>query len=108
MTYNNGIYKVMGIECEDYEEVYAILAGHIEDAIIQKKTFDEIVEMFEDSDIEFMREYYLYSDVNFTNESVDLKEDCVYAFMRLMAVKDIIDNACNWALDILKCFNETM
>lgn len=41
MTYNNGIYKVMGIECEDYEEVYAILAGHIEDAIIQKKTNTE-------------------------------------------------------------------
>lgn len=103
MTYNNGIIKVMGVECEYYEEVADVLKTSIHNAITNKKTFDEIVDMFDDDDIEYMRQYFNSSDYPFYDISPIYTKAIIYAFMRLMAAEYIVaDNNIGLATDICK------
>ena len=68
-------------------------------------SWEDVVEAFTGEEVEAMREYYYNSDIPFTTESVELKEDCIYAFMRLMAAEYIIDNDLGLAEDIIYWLN---
>ena len=68
-------------------------------------SWEDVVEAFTEDEVEVMREYYYNSDIPFTTEGVELKEDCIFAFMRLMAAEYIIDTDLGLAEDIIYWLN---
>ena len=67
--------------------------------------WDDIIEAFTDEEVEAMREYYLNSNIQMTNESAELCSDCIYAFMRLMAIEYIIEDDLGRTDNIIHWFN---
>ena len=95
----------MDYNADDIKDIISTMVRVNKKGNVVPYSWEDVVEAFTEDEVEVMREYYYNSEIPFTTESVKRRADCIYAFMRLMAVEYTIDNDLGLAEDIIYWLN---